>query len=175
MTSFVPRMAQFIGSLFPVAGLALLASCGVTYSFSGSDAGDAKTVQVDVFPNNAELVNPRLSQTFTEQLRTTLVQQSTLSLAPRDADLVFSGAIVGYSVAPQAPTANETVALSRLTLVVEVQLNNQTDPKRNFTQRFTSTRDYPSTQDLSAVEGGLMDEMCRELAEKIFSRALVNW
>jgi hypothetical protein len=60
-------------------------------------------------------------------------------------------------------------------LVVEVQLNNQTDSKRNFSQRFTATRDYPSTQDLSAVEGSLMDEMCRELAEKIFSRALVNW
>jgi hypothetical protein len=89
--------------------------------------------------------------------------------------LVFTGAIVGYSVSPQAPTANETVALSRLTLVVEVQLNNQTDSKRNFSQRFTSTRDYSSTQDLSAVEGSLMDEMCRELAEKIFSRALVNW
>jgi hypothetical protein len=175
MASISPRMTQLIGALVPVACLALLASCGVSYSFSGSDSGEAKTVQVDVFPNNAELVNPRLSQTFTEQLRTTLVQQSTLALAPRDADLVFTGAIVGYSVSPQAPTANETVALSRLTLVVEVQLNNQTDSKRNFSQRFTATRDYPSTRDLSAVEGSLMDEMCRELAEKIFSRALVNW
>lgn len=157
-----------------IVGL-VLTSCGVTYSFTGSDAGDAKTVTVEVFPNTAELVNPRLSQTFTEQLRTTLVQQSTLSLAPRDGDLVFSGAIVGYSVSPQAPTANETVALSRLTLVIEVDLVNHTDAKRNFKQRFTATRDYPSTQDLSAVEGGLMDDMCKELAEKIFSRALVQW
>lgn len=175
MTSFVLRYSRTAGATVLVGICILLTACGVTYSFSGSDAGAAKTVQVDVFPNNAELVNPRLSQTFTEQLRTTLVQQSTLSLAPRDADLVFRGAIVGYSVAPQAPTANETVALSRLTLVVEVQLENHTDSKRNFSQRFTATRDFPSTQELSSVENGLMDDMCRELAEKIFSRALVNW
>jgi hypothetical protein len=149
--------------------------CAISYSFTGSDAGDAKTVSVALFPNNAELVNPRLAQTFTEQLRTTLVQQSTLSLAPREGDLDFSGAIVGYSVTPLAPAANETVALSRLTLVVEVALEHRLEAKKNFTQRFTATRDYPATQDLSAVEAGLMDEMCRELAEKIFTRALVQW
>ena len=153
----------------------ILAGCSMSYSFTGSDAGDAKTVSVALFPNNAELVNPRLAQTFTEQLRTTLVQQSTLSLSPRDGDLDFSGAIVGYSVTPLAPAANETVSLSRLTLVVEVALEHRLDAKKNFSQRFTATRDYPATQDLSAVESGLMDEMCRELAEKIFTRALVQW
>jgi hypothetical protein len=73
------------------------------------------------------------------------------------------------------PPANETVSLSRLTLVVEVALEHRLDAKKNFSQRFTATRDYPATQDLSAVESGLMDEMCRELAEKIFTRALVQW
>jgi hypothetical protein len=96
-------------------------------------------------------------------------------LSPRDGDLDFSGAIVGYSVTPLAPAANETVSLSRLTLVVEVALEHRLDAKKNFSQRFTATRDYPATQDLSAVESGLMDEMCRELAEKIFTRALVQW
>lgn len=39
-------------------------SCGV-YSFTGGSTGDAKTIQIDYFPNNARLVEPSLSQKFT--------------------------------------------------------------------------------------------------------------
>ena len=169
-------MMRWNNSLFFFAVMAFaLTGCRGGYSFTGSDAGMAKTVSVFVFPNQADLVNPQLSQAFTEQLRTTLVQQSSLALVPRDGDLQFSGAIVNYTVTPQAPSANELVALSRLTITVKVTLVNATDTKRSFEQHFLSTRDYSSAQDLRAVEDALVQEMVKELAEKIFTRALVNW
>ena len=169
-------MIRWNNTLFLLAVTAfVLTGCRGGYSFTGSDAGMAKTVSVLVFPNQADLVNPQLSQSFTEQLRTTLVQQSSLALVPRDGDLHFSGAIVNYSVTPQAPSANELVALSRLTITVKVTLVNATDSKRSFEQLFLSTRDYSSAQDLRAVEDALVQEMVKELAEKIFTRALVNW
>ena len=42
-------------------------SCGI-YSFTGGSTGDAKTIQIDYFPNNAPLVEPTLSQSFTVAL-----------------------------------------------------------------------------------------------------------
>ena len=50
-------------TLFSIFTVTLI-SCGA-YSFTGGSTGDAKTLQVDFFPNQAALVEPTLSQTFT--------------------------------------------------------------------------------------------------------------
>ena len=45
--------------------LLLSVGCGI-YSFTGGDTGNAKTLQIDFFPNNAPLIEPGLSQSFTQ-------------------------------------------------------------------------------------------------------------
>ena len=47
--------------LASILTLLTLVSCSV-YSFTGGSTGDAKTVQVDYFPNSAPLVEPTVSQ-----------------------------------------------------------------------------------------------------------------
>ena len=45
----------------------LISSCGI-YKFNGGSTGDAKTLQVDFFPNQAALIEPQLSQRFTQDM-----------------------------------------------------------------------------------------------------------
>ncbi|WP_304039060.1 L-threonylcarbamoyladenylate synthase, partial [Mesonia mobilis] len=45
-----------------------LNSCGI-YSLSGASVGEAETFQVNLFQNNADLVEPGIDRTFTNQLQ----------------------------------------------------------------------------------------------------------
>lgn len=153
----------------------VLTACSGGYSFTGGDVGEAKTISIQRFDNVAPLVNPKLSQQFTETLQQVMVRQTPLSLVRADGDLDFSGAITGYEVRSEAPGANDQVAQSRLTVTVRVEYVNQLDDKKNFEQTFSIYRNFPASSDLSSVEDALVDEIVQELCEKIFNRSLVNW
>lgn len=154
---------------------AILAGCTGGYSFTGGDIGSARTVSVDLFPNHADYVNPTLSQSFTEGLRDIFVQQTSLSLVSSGGDLHIQGSIVSYDIAAKSATAGETTAQNRLTIGVNVVFTNELDTKKNFEQRFSRFRDFPSDQEFSVVEAQLVEQINRELAENIFNRAVVNW
>ena len=153
----------------------LLTACSGGYSFTGGDVGEAKTISIQRFDNVAPLVNPKLSQQFTETLQQVMVRQTPLSLVRADGDLDFSGAITGYEVRSEAPGANDQVAQSRLTVTVRVEYVNHLDDQKNFEQTFSIYRNFPASSDLSSVEDALVDEIVQELCEKIFNRSLVNW
>ena len=152
-----------------------LNSCSGGYSFTGGDIGDAKTAAVKRFDNLAPLVNPKLSQEFTEKLQELLVRQTPLTLVNTNEDLSFSGEIVDYQVKSEAPGANDQIAQSRLSITVKIRFKNFLDAKKDFDQNFSGYRNFPASSDLSAVEDVLVDEIVFELVEKIFNRALVNW
>lgn len=150
-------------------------ACSGGYSFTGGDVGDAKTFSVDFFQNFAPLVNPNLSQLFTEELKDIFVQQTNLKLRPDDGDLHFEGTIVDYSVMPISAQANLSSSQSRLTITVNVIFTNKLDEKKNFQQRFTRFADFSSDQNFAAVEDALVRQINRELAENILNKAIVNW
>ncbi|HFS66952.1 MAG TPA: hypothetical protein ENK67_01920, partial [Flavobacteriia bacterium] len=54
-------------------------NCGI-YSFSGGSVGNAKTIQIDYFPNNASFVEPTLSNVFKVTLEDKFLSQTNLSL-----------------------------------------------------------------------------------------------
>jgi hypothetical protein len=59
------------------------AGCGV-YSFSGASISpDVKTFSVQFFPNRAQLVQPLLSQAFTEKLKEKLISQTIICFVVR--------------------------------------------------------------------------------------------
>ena len=167
--------------LLTLLTLALLSACGGGYSFTGADVGDAETVTIDFFPNNADLVNPQLSQTFTEKLRDNFVQQTPLELTQSGGDLLFQGSITDYVITPINAQANGNdilggnVAQSRLTIGVNVIFTNRVDPKRSFERRFTRFADFDSNVDLSQVEDELVDQITQELSENILNAAIGNW
>ena len=159
-----------------VLALALICqACGI-YSFSGASIpAEAKTVSVDYFPNHAQLVNPLLSNNFTNALRDAMTNQTTLDMVESGGDLAFEGEITDYKTNPVAITSGQTAAMNRLTITVKVRFSNRIDDSKDFEQTFSRYEDYPSDQDLNSVQESLTSTIIEQLVEDIFNKALVNW
>lgn len=155
--------------------MAVLSGCGV-YSFTGASIPpEAKTISIANFPNKAELVQPALSQTFTEKLRDRFSSQTNLNLVQRNGDLHLEGEITGYATEPVAISGNQTAQMIRLKITVNVRYINKFDEKASFESSFTRYEDYQSTQDLRQVEENLIDLITNTLVEDIFNKSVVNW
>ena len=153
----------------------VMAGCGV-YSFTGASIPPgAKTISVDYFPNRAMLVQPTLSQRFTDALRDKFTGETTLDLVSESGDLALEGEITGYSAMPVAVQGNEVAALNRLTITVSVRFVNHLDEKTNFETSFSRFLDFDSSRSLSDVEDELIDGINQQLVQDIFDKAVVNW
>ena len=149
--------------------------CGI-YSFSGASIpAEAKTVSVQYFPNHAQLVNPMLSNNFTNALRDAMTNQTTLDMVESGGDLAFEGEITDYKTMPVAITSGQTAAMNRLTITVKVRFSNHIDESKDFESTFSRYEDYPSDQDLNSVQESLTTTIIEQLVEDIFNKALVNW
>ena len=162
--------------LYIVLLLALFCQgCGF-YSFTGASIpAEAKTVSVQYFPNQAQLINPTLSNDFTTALRDAMMNQTSLDMVDSGGDLAFEGEIVDYRTTPVAITAGQTAALNRLTITVNVRFVNLFDESKNFETKFSHYEDYPSDQELNSVQESLTGTIIEALVEDIFNKALVNW
>lgn len=158
-----------------VVSLSACTGCKSGYSFTGGSVGDAKTVSVKVFPNNAPLVQPTLSQAFTEALRDIFNTQTRMSLVPSGGDFHFEGAITNYAVAPVAITGNQTAAMNRLTITVNVKFTNKIDDTKSFEQSFSRFADWQSSLPLTSVEQDLIADINKQLVQDVFNKAVINW
>ena len=165
-----------LGIYIVVLLLAVLCTrCGI-YSFSGASIpAEAKTVSVQYFPNQAQLINPTLSNDFTTALRDAIMNQTSLDMVETGGDMAFEGEITDYRTTPVAITAGQTAALNRLTITVNVRFVNQYDETKNFETKFSHYEDYPSDQDLNSVQESLTGTIIEALVEDVFNKALVNW
>jgi predicted oxidoreductase len=155
--------------------LAFETSCHV-YSFTGASISpDIKTVSIQLFPNRASIVQPSLSNAFTEKLKDKFVSETNLSLVKDNGDLNFEGAITDYNTQPTAITGNDNASLNRLTITVSVKFTNTKDSKQDFETNFSSYADYASNQSLSSVEKDLIIQINSKLVDEIFNKAVVNW
>ena len=162
--------------LLSIIILAGFSGCKVNYSFSGGSVDPKiKTVSIQYFPNNAILVQPTLSQTLTESLKQKFSTQTKLALVTRGGDLNIEGAITSYGTQPTAIQGNQTAAMNRLTIVVNVKFTNAINDKQNFEQSFSEYEDYISTKSLSSVESQLIKDITDKLVDDIFNKTVVNW
>ena len=153
-----------------------LKSCGI-YSFTGTNIqADVKTIQIDYFPNNAILVEPSLSQTFTTDLQDLFLTQTNLDLVKSGGDLQFEGEITGYKINPMTATAEQTAAQNRLTITVNVRFFNNKFEDDNFEKSFSHYYDYPANAILS---GSSLDDAFKEILERItqdiFNASVAKW
>ena len=159
-----------------IAVAVLLSACRMSISLTGGTVDPrAKTVAITTFPNNASLVNPTLSQSFTTALKDKIQAQTPLTIVNDNGDYAIEGEITEYSVNPVAIQGNDTPAMNRLTITVRVRFTNKFDEAQNFEQTFSRYADYYSTQNLSSVESGLVAEISDALTDDIFNKAFVNW
>lgn len=152
----------------------LLVSCGI-YTFSGASIPpDMKSVNVVFFDNNAPIVEPTLSQSFTEELKNRIRTQSSLNVVRGESDAIFEGRITDYSIKPVAVTGNDIAESTRLTITVNVKYTNILNPELSFEQAFSRFQEIKGS-DIQAQERVMIREINRQLTEDIFNRAFANW
>ncbi|WP_449439955.1 LptE family protein [Pedobacter steynii] len=156
--------------------LFLFSSCTVGLKGISIPEG-MKTISVNVFENNAPLVVASLSSQFTEELKTRIRNQTSLSITPNDAQGVFSGNITGYSITPVAITDNKqpTAGANRLSITINVKYVNNLDPTKSFEQSFERHKDFKLAGNLQAQEPALIKDVTAQLTEDIFNRAFAQW
>jgi hypothetical protein len=147
------------------------------YDFKGGVAIDPKikTFSVQYFNNRAKLVEPTFSQTFTEELKLYIEQNTNLRLVTSGGDVDFSGTVTTYQITPMAISSGETAANTRFTIGVKVAYRNTINPDENSEKVFSQFREYSSTTSFSAVEDEYSEEIREDIIEQIFNAAFVNW
>ena len=164
--------------IFQASGLffiLVLYSCAVNYSLTGGGPLDAKTVTIGYISNKATLVNPSLSQVFTEKLKDKFLKESKLELVNEDADWAFSGYISNYSTSPVAITSDNKAQQTRLTVVVNIKFDSKKDPKKSFEQTFSQYADFDNSKNLTDVQSGLIDDISTRLVQDIYTKTALDW
>jgi len=170
------RKNTMIKYWFIILSLAFSSSCSVKYSFTGAAIPpDVKSVSVHFFRNIAPLVNPKLSDQFTEALKNKLMSETRLRLTSGNADLTFEGEIVGYDVTYQGVQANETAGLNKLTITMKLRYTNSKEPNKSFEKTFSSSATYPSSSSLDGVEDGLVTQIDNEILNQMFNATVADW
>jgi len=151
-----------------------LIGCGA-YSFTGTNT-TAETIQIDLFPNNAPLVEPQLTQRFTNDLQDLFVRQTNLNLVPSNGELYLSGEITGYRITPMSGTSNQTAAQNRLTVTVNVRFVNKENEKDDFEKTFSFYSDFAANAQLTGgVLETALDEIIERITQDIFNASVAKW
>lgn len=152
-----------------------LISCGV-YSFTGGNTGDAKTIQIDFFPNQAPLVEPVLTQRFTNDLQDLFTRQTNLTLTNSNGDLHFSGEITGFRITPMSGTSEQTAAQNRLTVTINVRFINKLEEKDDFEKNFSFYSDFDANSQLTgSILEAALDEIVERITQDIFNASVAKW
>ncbi|MBG6235195.1 hypothetical protein IWX76_001763 [Pedobacter sp. CAN_A7] len=150
-----------------------------TIKFNGASIPlEMKTINVEFFENNAQLVVANLSQQFTEELKNRIRTQTRLSMTQGDADAKLEGRITGYDIRQLTLSDNDvlTEGSSRLTITVTAKYTNNLEPKQSFEESFTRFRNFSvAGRSLQSIEPQLIKEINVELTEDIFNRAFAQW
>ena len=151
-------------------------ACKITYSFTGASiAPNVKTFMVDYFPNRARLVNPNLSQLFTEGLQEKLIKQTSLNQITDKADLEFSGQITEYDVKPMNISQGDMAAQNRLTIGIKVKFTNNKEHEQDWEKTFSAYEDFDSNRSLNDVEDELVRLIIVKLTDDVFNASIANW
>ena len=152
--------------------------CRVSYGFKGGRKfADTVTVSVRMFENNAPLAKATVPQVMSETLKDAVQRQTKTQLVTSNGDLNFEGSITGYGVTPvavQGGGGNQS-AQNRLTITINVRYTDKVEEKYNFESAFSRFQDFPSSQNLTAVEDQLIRDIAEQLVQDIMNRSINAW
>lgn len=156
--------------------IVMVTSCSISYKFNGASIpSQAKTISFTYFQNRSPLVNPTLSQNFTEGLKDFFDRQVRLSMVPRGGDLAFEGEITNYVLAPISKQSDATSAMTRLSITVNVRFTNRFDAETDFEKSFTQFVEFDDEVNFASSENELVEEINQLLFDQIFNASLANW
>lgn len=149
---------------------------GNGYSLKGiSIPPDVNTYYVELLENQAPSSTPTLSRDITERLKDKIRDESRLKYNDEEPDVEFTGAITDFRVTAEAPKAGEQIGFNKLTIGVRINFVNNKDEKANWSESFSFWDSFGANDNLLDVQESLIDNINKELVERIFNRAFTNW
>src|SRR5665647_1710303 len=154
--------------------------CQIKYTLSGASISpEVKNVFIDFFRNRSRVINPTLSQTFTEAMKDKFVNETGLTLNTDQGDLEFSGEITGYDIRPlsiqKSETGRDFASMNRLTITVKVIFVNNKDHDQDFNTTFSAYYDWDSSKSINQVENEAVQVINTQLIDDIFNKSVANW
>lgn len=159
-----------------LAATLFLMSCK-TYSFSGANINpDIQTLSVAYIYNKSGNGPASASDIFTNLLKDKMNTNTNLKQINANGDVHFSGEITSYTYSIQAPSGNTTSDLRRITMSVSINFYNRIDEADSFEKKtFTRFADYPVSEDITAIEETIINEISTQLVDDVFNAAFVKW
>lgn len=170
-TNLLKRFAWF---LLPAV---LLAGCTVTYRLNGAaiDYSVYKSIQLEAFSNRAAYQWGPMAPMFNNTLSDVFNRQTKLKQVKKDGDLVLSGEITSYDQTNKSISADGYSSMVQLKMTIQVHYTNTKDHKKDFDKSFTANREYDSSQQLSAVQEELVQQMIDDIVDQIFNSTVADW
>lgn len=170
-------MYKYIKLAILSAVLLVVSGCKISYGFTGGslDYDKYKSISIVDFPNNAELVNPTLSQFFTEALKDKYTRSTKLMLLRDGGDMHLEGEIVGYQLQAMAISADSYASETKLTLTINVRFTDTVNADQDFETRYSASQLFDSNRMLSDVEDELVDLLVKEIVDKIYNDTVARW
>jgi hypothetical protein len=175
---------RFLARTFAIPCLVVIASsCGVSvnYSMSGTTTS-AKTISITEFYNNTELGQANIGQTFTNMLKTYVIQNSSITVVQEEGELQMEGEITDFRLTPIAPTSTgdpnaiNQASSQRLTITVKASFVNTIDETMSFQSKsFSFYKDFPNDQNFTDVEEQYTRQIFERIVNDIFNASVANW
>lgn len=153
-----------------------LTACSISYKFTGTSINYdiIKTIQIDKIPNRAPYGWAPMEAMFNNKLQDLYANQTRLRLVKRNGDIQLAGEITGYDQFNKGISADGMSSQVQLRMTVNIRFTN-VKTNQSWERQFSATTQYDASQQLSAVQEGLVTEMVRDIAEQIFNATVADW
>ena len=160
-----------------LAMVLIAAGCSFKYRLNGAsiDYNLIKTITIESFTNRASYQWAPMAPMFNETLSDIYNRQTKLRQVKRDGDLVISGEITSYDQTNKPISADGYSSMVQLKMTVSVKYRNNKNHNEDFDKTFTASREYDASQQLSAVQEELVQQMIDDIVDQIFNASVANW
>lgn len=163
--------------LFILASLILMSGCSVSYKLNGAsiDYNTIKTIAIETITNRAAYQWAPMAPMFNTSISDIYNRQTKLRQVKRDGDLVLSGEITSYDQTNKSVAADGYSSMVQLKMTVKIKFTNNKRHEDDFDRSFSASREYDSSQQLSAVQEELVQQMIDDIVDQVFNATVANW
>ena len=163
--------------LLALASFFLMSGCTISYKLNQSsiDYNTTKTISIETFSNRAAYQWAPMAPMFNTTLSDKYNSQTKLRQVRRDGDLALSGEITSYDQTNKSIAADGYSSMVQLKMTVKVKFTNNKKHEDDFDRSFSASREYDSSQQLTAVQEELVQQMIDDIVDQVFNASVAKW
>lgn len=175
------KQSKHISNISKILSIAILllvvSACRIGFSFNGSSINynEVKSISIDKFPIRSAYVWSPMESMFYNTITDAYAQKTKLQVLKKNGDMQLSGEITEYSQTNKSISAEGYSAQTQLKITVNVRFVNNTKHSDDFEKSFSSTAEYDSKMQLSAVQDELVQQMLKDIVDQIFNATVARW